>query len=91
MLENNNNIKQQQLQEENDVLKSKVRDLEQELSTHEAAAKENKKKTDLEMMELRKKLRDTETKYTNLASTPPKVLHVIKLSLATNINYYISN
>jgi len=62
-----------QLQEENDALKTKVRELEQELSTLEESSKETKKKGDYEMMELRKKLRDTETKYTNLASTPPKV------------------
>jgi predicted nucleic acid-binding Zn-ribbon protein len=62
------------------VLKKKIRNLEQDINTSEAAAKEAKKKTDIELMELRKKLRDTETKYTNLASTPPKVLKILLLN-----------
>ncbi|XP_031564254.1 kinesin-like protein KIFC3 isoform X2 [Actinia tenebrosa] len=81
--ENNNQSKHLQLQEENDLLKTKIRNLEQDISTLEESAKESKKKHDIELMEVRKKLRDTETKYTNLASTPPKVRMVSVVSEET--------
>ena len=49
--------------------------MEQEQYTKETSHHEIKRQLERETMELRKKLRDMESKYTSLAATPPKVKH----------------
>ena len=61
------------LQEENANFKKKVQSLEHELQSTNKLHLNTKNRLDDELLGLRKKLRDAEAKYSNLAATPPKV------------------
>jgi len=76
------------LQEENTNLKKKVQSLEHELQSANKLHLNSKNQLEDELLGLRKKLRDAEAKYTNLASTPPKVsLHV--LVVTSELSVYV--
>ena len=61
------------LQEENVGLKKKIPTLEHELQSAHKLHHSTKNQLEGELLDLKKKLRDTEAKYSNLAATPPKV------------------
>ena len=61
------------LQEENVGLKKKIQTLEHDLQSAHKLHHSTKNQLEGELLDLKKKLRDTEAKYSNLAATPPKV------------------
>lgn len=61
------------LQEENVSLKKKIQTLEHDLQSAHKLHHGTKNQLEGELLDLKKKLRDTEAKYSNLAATPPKV------------------
>ena len=61
------------LQEENVGLKTKIQTLEQELQSAHKLRHSTKNQLEGELLDLKKKLRDTEAKYSNLVATRPKV------------------
>ena len=61
------------LQEENVGLKKKIQTLEHELQSAHKLHQSTKNQLEGELLDLKKKLRDTEAKYSSLAATPPKV------------------
>ena len=61
------------LQEDNASLKKRLKSLEHEVQSSNREHLSTKNKYEEELLQLRKKVRDTEAKYTSLASTPPKV------------------
>ena len=69
----NDNKQLLSLQEENVGLKKKIQTLEHELQSAHKLHNSTKNKLEGELLDLKKKLRDTEAKYSNLAATPPKV------------------
>ena len=71
------------LQEENVGLKKKIQTLEHELQSAHKLHHSTKNQLEGELLDLKKKLRDTEAKYSNLAATPPKVRFNIKIYLMT--------
>lgn len=71
------------LQEENINLKNKIQSLEHELQSANKLHLTTKNKLEDELLSLRKKLRDTEAKYSSLASTPPKTRTISVVSEET--------
>ena len=61
------------LQEENVGLKKKIQTLEHDLQSAHKLHHSTKNQLEGELLDLKKKLRNTEAKYSNLACTPPKV------------------
>ena len=61
------------LQEENASLKKKTQTLEHDLQSVHKLHQNTKNRLEGELLDLKKKLRDAEAKYSNLAATPPKV------------------
>jgi len=78
-----NDIQNFALQEENTNLKKKVQSLEHELQSANKLHLNSKNQLEDELLGLRKKLRDAEAKYTNLASTPPKTRTISVVSEET--------
>ena len=61
------------LQEDNADLRKKIQSLEHEVQSANKLHLNTKNQLEDELLGVRKKLREAEAKYTNLASTPPKV------------------
>ena len=61
------------LEEENKNLKLEKKDLESEMWKNQANLRDEIKSLEEEIRSTSKKMRDAETKYVNLAATPPKV------------------
>ena len=61
------------LQGENVGLKKKIQTLEHELQSAHKLHHSTKNQLEGELLDLKKKLRDTEAKYSNLVATPPRV------------------
>lgn len=71
------------LQEENANFKKKVQSLEHELQSTNKLHLNTKNRLEDELLGLRKKLRDAEAKYSNLAATPPKTRTISVVSEET--------
>lgn len=71
------------LQEEVTTLKKKIQTLEHDLQSAHKLHATTKNKLEEEALNLRKKLRDTEAKYSNLAATPPKTRTISVVSEET--------
>lgn len=71
------------LQEENVGLKKKIQTLEHELQSSHKLHHSTKNQLEGELLDLKKKLRDTEAKYSNLAATPPKTRTISVVSEET--------
>ncbi|KAL9975125.1 hypothetical protein ACROYT_G012243 [Oculina patagonica] len=71
------------LQEENANLKKKAQTQEHDLQSAHKLHHSTKNKLEGELLDLKKKLRDTEAKYSNLAATPPKTRTVTVVSEET--------
>ena len=63
--------------EEISKLKKKIQTLEYELESKEASVREMIRKTEDDMMHMRRSLREAEAKYSNLAATPPKASFLV--------------
>ena len=72
------------LQEEVTTLKKKIQTLEHDLQSAHKLHVTTKNKLEEEALNLRKKLRDTEAKYSNLAATPPKVSQKKEVEFLSN-------
>ena len=70
---NEDNSRMLALQDENGNLKKRVQTLEYEVQNASKLHLNTKNQLEDELLGLRKKLRDAEARYTNLAATPPKV------------------
>jgi len=71
------------LQEENVGLKKKIQTLERDLQSAHKLHRSTKNQLEGELLDLKKKLRNTEAKYSNLASTPPKTRTISVVSEET--------
>lgn len=83
---NNTNENEPQLlalQEENGNLRKKIQTMEHEVQSSSKLHLDTKNQLEEELLGLRKKLRDAEAKYSNLAATPPKTRTISVVSEET--------
>lgn len=80
---NEDNSQMLALQDENGNLKKRVQTLEYEVQSTSKLHLNTKNQLEDELLGLRKKLRDAEARYTNLAATPPKTRTISVVSEET--------